>query len=247
MDIIQCLPPTRPITLCSLNPNYGVPKGVTGRNGHTIQGIVIQCSTKPVECVSARLKRNLPRLFSAHYDISLDGFLTEHVKPENIAWAFPEQLTAAQPDLSLFNWYLVQQNPGVALDYYTIEIVFDIQQKSPIDTLGCQDCTLTEKSSGYATLIRLIAYLAEEYNIPLDVNHIQLLQNIEQDSPEQCPCLDIVKILCAAEDYCEKPDHVSDPRYEAGNSANTRYFYVEDTSKQLRKITITELKALLGL
>lgn len=246
MVVTQCLPPSKPLTACSLNPNYGAPKGTMGRGGVPIQGILIHCSTKPIECLSARLKPNLPRLFSAHFDISTGGAVTEHVRPEDIAWAFPEQLSVLSPDLSKFHWTLVQQNPGTALDRYLIEVVFDIHQKAPIDTLGCVDCTLTENSDGYKQMIRLIAWLSATYAIPLDVGHIQLHQNIEEGVLDECPCLDIVKILCQVEDYCEKPDHVSDARFEKANPLKLTYVYGEDDSKQLVKISIPELKALLS-
>lgn len=220
MWLPNCLPPTYPNCSYSETELFGIPPGTRGRcAGVPLQGLVIHCIETPASaylanhCSLPRHFRQIGRLHhdSFHWIIDREGNLIQMVCEEDVAWGWGHPTaTNCMPDIS---WYPLQNVPIDLLDCAVIHVAVEVPSRTG-QWGGCE-CSC-EKPTPYnkinPTLTRLLAAISQKYNWPLNTNHFQLDSNLSLCS-EECECLQIENILCAAKNYCERPPVFSQEDY----------------------------------
>lgn len=238
LKVYQCNEPTKPLVDYCQTVNYGIPKGIDGRNGQSIKGIVIHCIPNAINFFDTNINRDwrlgdnvTPKTTSVHYAIGQSGTIRQYVCDADIAWGFIPQLSAVCPptDCTL-NWSLVTANPNVQADEYLLHIALESPLKPKgsrniiaNDSCGCTGATVLDEQA-YLRLVNLLAWLSDEYGIPLTTDFVQFAQNIEvcptdgcKPIEKECECADIDALLCSVRDYCERCKSPKDNRFADGN------------------------------
>lgn len=258
IEVLPCVTPTPPVLTCYDTRWYGIPRGTTGRNGNTIQGIVLHCLDTPLNAYDGHMaaKGLIPALSnhtSMHYAVNPDGIIHQYVLDTDIAWGSQQYLgnfPSSTPDTDYIGWPVLKAaNPNKSLDLYAIHIGIASQAygrqldscKDPCDVphLGFTDV-------GYAQLVRLIAYLAQKHNIPVDGQHIAFHDTISVLPSQElgCACLENFCLVCDVDAYCEKCINPSDATYVLYDEI--KYLYGENAAGCKVKIGLSDLKALLA-
>ena len=205
--IIQCPPTEQPDITCFLSENFGSPKGSKNRYGHLIQGIVLRCVDSDIAamdalaCSDLKLKKYKGDIGVPHYFVSKEGIIRKYIEEENIAWGFVDQLKGPL-DLTPFIWKLVDDNPTIPIDYYTITIAVE---KDLFTSLNKCDCVGLKDTKAYSQLVQLVAWLTEKFVIPKTKNYVAFNQQINESAEEECgECLDSVCFICDVANYCQK-------------------------------------------
>lgn len=191
---------------------FGVPKGVPGRAGYPIAGIVIHCLQEDFSqyidrmCDAVKYNGGKPAHTSLHYVVGSQGQVIQSVDDNNIAWAFSQYMGnfPAPYPLSNISWPpLSTTYPGITPDYYTLNI--GIETGFPAPGTTCPTCRgpFNLLPEAYATLVKLLAYLSFTYNLPLDATHITADQLINLMAEDECPCLDLTQLYQDVAAYCE--------------------------------------------
>lgn len=245
MEIILCPPVEKPQITCINTENFGSPKGSIGRHGHLISGIIVHCidadmaQMDSLACADLKLKKYKSEHGSPHFFVSKEGNIHQYVDEEDIAWSFPSQLVGI-PNLSLFDWQLVRDNPNTPIDYYTLSIGVE---KDLFTRLNDCDCRGLNETTAYSNLVQLIAWLAQEYNIPKNINHIEFHQNIDAEAELECgDCLNALCVVCDVSSYCQPCKHPSKTEFKLGT---LKYVYGENIYGCLVKMEVSQLAALL--
>ena len=237
---------------------YGIPRGTTGRNGRTIQGIMLHCLNMPMNAydghVTAKgLDPALTNHTSVHYAISQDGVIHQYVDDADVAWGvqgYVGNFPHSTPDADYIGWSTLKAaNPNISADLYVIHIGVAIQSFGrQLDTCKdpCDVPHLGMTEMGYAQLVRLIAYLASKYNIPIDGQHIAFHDTISvlPDEEAGCTCLENFCLVCDVDAYCEKCINPADATYALHDEI--RYIYGENAAGCKVKIGLADLKAMLA-
>lgn len=92
--LVECKTPERPSVICRPSKRFGVPvRGVAGRNGQEIKGIVIHCLQTTLETYAMqvcgdpqRLSRPNGPAASIHYGVNFNGGVQQYVDDTDIAW-----------------------------------------------------------------------------------------------------------------------------------------------------------------
>jgi hypothetical protein len=252
---INCLTPKKPNTAFAGAKNFGIPKGVKGRNRQEIKGIVIHCVEQPFEKYSQLNSKSwelgtsgTPDILSVHYTV--DSAVTNFVCDTDIALVF-ETLKGSEckPTTCELQWSLVAENPNIAPDSYLLHIAIP---RNKINKQVAGFVTNQEypcpSSSGlnddkHRVLIKLLAYLASTYNIPIDIGHIQFKDNIWKcpscsPADKECSCSDINQLLCDIRAYCEKCENLADKTFELGQVA---FVYGENSTGCKAKQSVESL------
>lgn len=211
MWLPNCLPPTYPACSYTATEMFGIPPRTHGRcSGVPLRGVVIHCIETPVatylnsHCTLPRHFRQIGRQHhdSLHWLINRDGHLIQMVCEEDVAWGWGDPDNGCLPNVT---WPPIQGVPTDLLDCAVIHIGIEVPTKTAYWG-GC-DCDC-ERPTPYPnlnpTLTRLLAAIAQKYNWPLTTDYFQLDSNLNTCS-EECECIRIENILCAAKNYCERP------------------------------------------
>lgn len=256
LEVLPCITPTPPVTTCKYSRWYGIPRGKSGRNGQTIQGIVLHCLDMDLPTYDSHTgaKGTVPALqnhTSVHYAISEDGIVHQYVKEEDIAWGsrlymgnFPTTTASPYPGWPV----LSAANPNEALDLYVVHVGIAVPKydhKLDSCTDPCDIPHLGMSEVGYRQLVRLLAYLADAYNIPIDGQHIAFHEQIENTTSEGCACIENFCLLCDVDAYCEKCINPADSTYVL--SDEIKYLYGENSNGCRVKVDLATLKQLLGV
>lgn len=232
-NLILCLPPSKPSAFAVNSTNFGLPRGTHGRHNYAISAVLITCvDFSPEEyiaraCREFKLKGMKPDAITSHAYIADNGAQYEAVFDEDVAWGFPEFLAEPSANTTRFNWKPINDRPNLDPDYYLYHIFIPGKRRNPNDNCincGCEITPLAQM--GEDGLIRRLAWLANTYNLPLDVDHFQFRQNIDPLAEGECRCADIEALLCMAREYCERPEFMDDPRFEVG-----QLFYIYGTDR----------------
>ena len=258
IEVLPCVTPTPPVMTCQGTRWYGIPRGTTGRNGSTIQGIVLHCLDMPLNAydghVTAKgLEPGLSNHTSMHYAVSQDGVIHQYVNDADIAWGSQQYIgnfPSSTPDTNYIGWPVLKAaNPNLSMDLYVIHIGVAIQSYGrQLDTCKdpCDVPTLGMTPVGYAQLVRLVAYLANKYSIPVDGQHIAFHDTISvlPDQENGCACLENFCLVCDVDAYCEKCINPADATYILFDEI--KYLYGENAAGCKVKVDLPTLKALLA-
>lgn len=211
----DCLPATYPPYDCVHSERFGIPQGAYGRcAGGQINGVVIHCIEQAASsyvaeaCALPRYWRQRGRRHhdSLHWLVTQNGDLISIVPEEDVAWGFGD----VAPDNCLppasTTWPPLA---GVAqADFDCVLLHVGVELPMSTATYGdCGECDCnrpTPYPGVNRILPRLLAAIARRYNWPLDRTRFELHTNLATCA-EECLCLDVDKLLCAARNYCERP------------------------------------------
>lgn len=240
-SIYQCLPTTEPKEIVShATPNFGVPKGMPGRAGNQVRGILIHCLETELSayddtvCQDYKLTKAKPKHPSIHYAVGHNGQIHEYVCPDDMAWGFQPYTsnfvsTPTFPDPACpVNWSLFTANPGVNPDQYLIHVGLESGVSQAAST--CEPCEITElkTETGYQRLVHLLAWLADRYNLNPTTDFIQFDQNVRLCAEDECKCADIQCLLCDVSGFCQTCDNPPLANFEPGQLVN---LYGENASR----------------
>lgn len=244
---MACLTPTAPASSNVVSTIYGVPRGTAGRGGRPIQGIVIHCLQESIDKYNAKIcaggiYRRDNRHSSVHFSVAPTGDVYQYVDEGDVAWgmqAYPSSFPDITPDQAPVGWTVLPAlYPNVSLDLYTLQIGVAVpRQNGYLNQPGCQGCGCGDGACGgyglsdaaYKNLVRLVAYLAKKYSIPIDTQHIWTHDRVV-DTPEtelECLCLPDC-FTCDVSNYCEECSNPSDSSYKL--APGVVYFYGEDAN-----------------
>lgn len=199
-----------PAITSNLTPTFGIPRGRAGRNGHTVLGIVLHCldmdfSQRSAE--TARLYRDnkaRPEHASLHYVIGQSGEVQQNVEDDNIAWGHAKYTSNFALNYPMMiSWHLAYNNPNITPDYYVINV-------GVIRGADGEKCTGQEtlaEGQQRTSLVRLLAWLCQQYDVAIDDHHIALHRDIDAQAAMECgECIRIDDILHDVIDYCQQCD-----------------------------------------
>lgn len=259
LEILPCITPTPPVVNCKHTRWYGVPRGMTGRNGKAIQGIVLHCLNMDLPTYDSNVcaKGLVPALqnhTSMHYAISEDGIVHQYVNESDIAWGsqtYTGNFPSVTPAYPYLGWNVLSAaNPNVSMDLYVLHVGIAIPAyANNLDSCGdaCDIPHLGMSEVGYRQLVRLLAYLAAEYNVPINSQHIAFHDQISNlpEGEAGCACLENFCLLCDVDAYCEKCLNPADSTYVLSDSI--KYVYGENANGCRVKVSVATLKTLLGV
>lgn len=203
---------------------FGVPYGAAGRTvaGTTfpIAGIILHCYDGTVAELCNELKcRTRSSVISGsyensfHYSIGAEsgsGAFLQHVEDGNISWAFGAYknntyATVPPPNIAI-NWPVLQGLYGINTtpDVYVLNIALAIGHIVDATQSGCYTCPTSSglQQSQHDILVQMLAYLAQEYSIPIDQDHINFHDLIHCGEGRECPCTDIATLLVEVASFC---------------------------------------------
>ncbi len=228
MPIKACSPPTPPILSCNTTSLFGVKRGVSGRHDIPIMGIVVHCIGDDYTSYLNKACKSSPKMMpcghaSMHYVIdAVTGQVSCLVKDTDIAWAFQSYLSnfpMTNPLDAYPGWEeLPDLFPTLSADFYTLNIGIAAPVRPEVEILdGGEFCCLGPYGMteiAYANLVRLIAWLADRYSIPVDTEHIALHDEIVEVKTgcEECLCAENC-LICDISSYCESCSNAGDPSF----------------------------------
>lgn len=224
---------------------YGIPYQNAGRTvggtTYPIKGIVLHCEEMTLAGLCNELKcRTRSSVISGswhnsyHYGIGVSpssGPVLQFVEDGNIAWSFGSYksntyVMVPPPNLAI-NWPVLQAEFGLNTtpDVYTLNIALAMGRIVEATQAGCYECPTASglEDSQHQQLVQLLAYLAKEYSIPIDQDHIQFHDNIHCGMGEECPCTDIESLLLEVEAFCPPCPEEATPHPEAEPDDNILY------------------------
>lgn len=216
LRVLDCPELQKPITGCRDSQRFGLPiKGVHGRDGVAIQGIVIHCVENVEEgcTVGGKLHASDSGIrTSYHYSINRNGGLYQDVDDADIAWGLTPSVvlgtTTVNYECGLMPSFV--SVPGKPADQYLLHIAVEsAKNRVAFEMTGDCGCGagLLAKQFGKEVaekLVHLLAWLASSYNITLDENHINFRHHIDLCDREECGCPPCIsELLCAVSGYCE--------------------------------------------
>lgn len=229
------------ITSCTTEM-FGIPFGAAGRTvggtDYPIAGIVLHCysGTAAELCneMKCRTKQSVvsnSHENSFHYGIGANsgGSLQQFVDDGCISWSFGayknnNYITAPPPYIPV-NWPTLQGIHGVNVtpDVYTIDIALAIGHIVDATQSGCFTCPTSSglEQSQHDILVQLLAYLAQEYNIPVTTDYITFHDLIRCDDAQECNCTDIDTLLGEVSAFCppcEGPEAATAPVAEPNDN-----------------------------
>ncbi len=262
MPVINCPDPTKPIVTTIASPLFGFPRGTEDRDDVEIQGILIHCVDTLTEYQACQanaygeagrptgiLKQSL------HFGIPINGRIQQYIAEENIAWGLAPILAqgASEPTYSdcdnSLTWDLTEENEDVAPDKYLIHIAIEASKERVISS-GTLECTCdinfaeNNPKTQSRQLVELVAFLASEYEITIDSNHINFLHNVDPCKRNECgcnPCID--QLICAIDDYCQVVENAKDTTFQENEETEITALYGEDQYGNKKKITAEEVFA----
>lgn len=260
-----CSDPTPPLIECSKTTIYGAPRKSHGRIPPVlmpqvetpISGIAVHCLKDTYQGYISKACVASPKLMpcghaSMHYVIDGDtGNVTQLVKDADVAWAFQSYLSnfpLPHPQESYPGWTVLSAlYPLLSADFYTLNI--GITSPTRTGDLLDDDCCIGPygaTETAYKTLIRLVAWLADKYNIPRDNQHIAFHDDIVLtiEGCAECICSDIVCFICDVTGYCESCTNSGDPSFVIGDTIF--YFYGETENGCKIKINFSDLMELIN-
>lgn len=200
------------------NNLYGAPQGQSGRefseNDYGVQGIILHCTDMTIsQYVSylACLTQPVPgsnQETNHHYSIGSSGAINQHIIDGNISWTFGNYNAPAYPapptPTRVVDWPVLQDLNGIdtSPDVYVINIVVAKQAEFCLTSSGLP-------ADQHEKLVKLIAYLAVTYNIPLTSDYINWHDNILGEGNEcddGCTCTDINTLFEDITFYCNECD-----------------------------------------
>lgn len=259
--VTPCLPATLPPVTCQATRWYGIPRGRETRNGYPIKGIMLHCLGMSLSEYTSRLcgydqQPQLNPHASMHYVVSMEGTLTQFVADEDIAWGvntyvgnFVTTSVPNAPSVYLGWPQLAQEFPNTTVDAYVLHIGIAVAPSTKVNP-GCADpCDMPPlgmEPQAYRKLVRLVAYLAAMYGIPVDSQHIAFHEQVMATTPPtECPCLENLCFICDVGEYCESCTNPFDASFQP--SPSIKYIYGDNEFGCKVKISLEDLKTLLGL
>lgn len=258
MPLVQeCLDALKPPVQTVPSVVYGIKRLVPGRLSSSIQGIVIHNLNRTFEDYVAYARtKTIPAAGtvhgSMHYVVGFDGSIAQTVADADIAWGMQTYLgsfPSTAPSAAYPGWtVLPAANPGISLDHYVIHIGLampPLAGKATPYCSPCEDGRIGMNEGAYKALIQLLAYLKDEYNIPVDAQHIAAHEDIQNLVSEQpVPCLIESCLLCDVEAYCQTCPEKADTSFVADNVL--AFVYGESASGCKIKISIDDLMDLMA-
>jgi hypothetical protein len=263
MPIKLCSDPTPPLYDCAVTTIYGAPRKHPGRVPPVVEpqvetpisGIAVHCLSDTYQAYLSKVCKASASLMpcghaSMHYVIDGDtGQVSSLVKESDVAWAFQSYLSnfpLPHPQEPYPGWSVLNALfPLLSADFYTINIGITSPTRTG-DFLDDELCCLgpygaTDKA--YQVLIRLVAWIADRYNIPRDTQHIAFHDDIVLtiEGCQECICSDLTCFICDVTGYCESCNNVGDPSFVLG----TEIFYVYGETENGCKVKVL-LSDLLG-
>ena len=145
------------------SPNYGLPRGTTGRNGHKPIAIVYHIMEGSLAGTASWFKHPDSRV-SSHFGIGKNGSIHQYVKDEDVAWA---NGSVKEP-----SWDLLIE--GVNPNLYTLSIEHE----------GFSKDIFTEAM--FKSSIELTKHLMVKWDIPAEKNRFIGHNEITINKPD-CP------------------------------------------------------------
>lgn len=218
-----CNTPQMPLYNKMLSTIFGAPQGKPGREGKTIQGLVVHCieqtQTQYDNLMCMATPKLMPNHTSLHYVVSPEGMIHQYVDDANIAWGM-QQYLGNFPSVAPVTPYpglatLSAANPGVSADLYTLHIGVSVAAPTAQACDDpCEGQPLGMTLAGYKALVQLLAYLSHAYSIPHDAQHIAFhdaIINLWDLSLRECKCnnVDLVGDVAAYVQGCANPKDLS--------------------------------------
>lgn len=258
MPIKLCNPASQPVLGCTKTRLYGVPRGTAGRDNVPILAIALHCIPMEYEAYNQQACSSSPNNVGcdhASMHFVIDGNIGRAecmVDPENVAWAFqtyPSNFSLPHANTPYPGWTeLAGLFPLYSADFYTLNIGITVPKRPETEIIDGEDCCLGPYGmtwDAYDKLVRLIAWLAEKYGIPIDNQHIAFHDQIVEVAMgcEECLCRNLTCFLCDVSGYCETCSNAGDPTFTTFD--NIDYIYGEYRGCRV-KISIEDLKELLN-
>ena len=253
----ECLAANKPLVNNIASVVYGIKRLVPGRLTKTIQGIVLHNLGMDLPAYDARMRtRGAPgdeQLHaSVHYAIGLDGNIRQYVDDDDIAWGFQTyngSFPSSAPDASYPGWTVLPgANAGVSADLYVLHVGLAIppQLNTTEYCDPCSDGRLSLNEDAYRNLVQLVAYLKDEYSVPVDAQHLAAHQDIQELSDQEfaIPCWEESCFLCDVEAYCQTCANKADPSFLEGSEL--AFIYGETVNGCKVKISIEDLITLMA-
>lgn len=119
----------RPGSTRKLSPNFGIPKGTFGRNGHTILAVCLHSLEETLEEYDSKMtdpeSRSRAQTVhpSLHYVVGYDGAVHQYVDEADIAWGLWDYDRRAFPSpYPPGTWSVPALHPGIPPDAYVLHI-----------------------------------------------------------------------------------------------------------------------------
>jgi hypothetical protein len=210
---------------------------------------------------------------SFHYVIDAETGAVSSLVPEaDVAWAFQSYLSnfpvlsplagaPCPPDncappcpppvpqpITYPGWTVLSAlHPGISADFYAISIGItqsNHPEQTVLDGVDCCIGPLGLSETAYANLVRLIAWIAYRYSIPLNTQHIALHDEIVPVllGCEECACgQNGGCLVCDVSHYCERCLNQGDPAFTT--STSIYWVYGETQGGCKVRIRLTDLLA----
>lgn len=224
-------PVSSPIITKILTQIFGIPAQVGGRivadETFQISAIVLHCYSGTIAQLDNKLRCAIIKGIatdttenSYHYGIGVNNSIRQYVDDADISWAFgayrSNSYATVPPPSESIDWPTLQAlYPGnVTPDTYVLNIALALGDQ--INIGDCPDCPTSSglPKSQHEQLVQLIAYLTEQYTIPITSDYITFHDFICcDDMDNKCLCTDLDTLITEVIDYCppcpdgsERPD-----------------------------------------
>lgn len=203
------VPIVKPLTTFWGSDDFGIPKGTPGRNSQVPVGIILHSFRRELDAGDSQVKASEYRPYahsrhsSVHYLIGYAGDIHQYILDTDIAWGTDDYNFTSQPNpppIGSPYWALQSSYPGIPPDTYS----FNVAITSGLD----KDNPEIQDPFSYATrisLIKLLCYLCNAYNIPIDAAHIVTHNQVDGSMVGDCvesyfPLADVIAETLA---YCQ--------------------------------------------
>jgi hypothetical protein len=262
MRVIQCPNVIKPKVEARETRRFGLPVlGTAGQNTNIVS-ILIHCVPEipPIPCGDkpALHRAAIDWRTSYHYLIPKEGrTIYQDVQDRDTAWGLSPKVTLGSStvdyDCGLFPTFTAI--PGQPLDRGVIHIALErvksratlIDKFIPKGGCGCESTQLIEQFNRdqVQSLVKLIAWLSNEYGISLDVSHINFRHNIDMCEKEECGCdICMDELYCRVDSYCASIALPSNPNIKDGELV---YVYGEDKYGEQKRETVASLLTRYGV
>lgn len=233
---------------------FGNPKGVHGRCGADIKGIVLHCLNRSQkdydDLQQSKSKIDIYETdhLGLHFTVGSEG-VYRYAHLDDIVWTNEVYGNFAKPLTPPYTYVgYPQLDPQYPMDYQVINIgiMSDRVNSGHNDGCDCDDTPLGICKEDYEQLLHLVNYLAELFCFDVSPDNIKFHEDIEdlgEDCKEHCICRDME---CFFNDLCSYMpfDIKGDPTFT--HTDNLQFIYGEDCNGDKAKINISDLAEVLS-
>lgn len=257
MEVINCPNVIKPKVVKRESRRFGLPAiGTTGQNT-AITSILIHCIPElpPQICGDkpALHRADLDWRTSYHYLIPKEGeTIYQDVEDRDTAYGLSPKVALGTSvvtyECALFPSFTI--TPGQPLDRNIIHIAVERPNRrtaivtNPVATEGDCECggSELEKQFGIAqtkSLVKLIAWLSDQYSVPLNAAHVNWRHNIDMCEKDECGCPPCTtELYCRVSNYCASIALPNNPGVKEGDLV---WVYGHDKYGEQRRERVSDL------